>query len=152
MTVAHELEPRARATRSAPLPARASRSTRTTPQQGVAEIDAELHGGSRVGPLRWSWCAGKSPGEIALHWPERRILFVGDAVIGNPPGRCLLLREKVMDDPGACAKASRRWPRARFRRAPDGRRRADPAPGRTTARGVGRRPFPPAELIVEARP
>ena len=25
--------------------------------------------------------------------------FVGDAVIGNPPGRCALLREKVMDDP-----------------------------------------------------
>jgi glyoxylase-like metal-dependent hydrolase (beta-lactamase superfamily II) len=34
-----------------------------------------------------------------LHWPSRRLLFVGDAVIGNPPGRCALLREKVMDDP-----------------------------------------------------
>jgi glyoxylase-like metal-dependent hydrolase (beta-lactamase superfamily II) len=43
--------------------------------------------------------AGKSPGEIALHWPERKILVVGDAVIGNPPGRCGLLPEKVMDDP-----------------------------------------------------
>jgi glyoxylase-like metal-dependent hydrolase (beta-lactamase superfamily II) len=34
-----------------------------------------------------------------LHWPERRLLFVGDAVIGNPSGACGLLREKVMDDP-----------------------------------------------------
>jgi glyoxylase-like metal-dependent hydrolase (beta-lactamase superfamily II) len=36
---------------------------------------------------------------VALHWPERRLLIVGDAVIGNPPGQCGLLREKVMDDP-----------------------------------------------------
>jgi glyoxylase-like metal-dependent hydrolase (beta-lactamase superfamily II) len=42
---------------------------------------------------------GKSPGEVALHWPERRILFVGDAVIGNPPGRCNVLPERVLDDP-----------------------------------------------------
>jgi glyoxylase-like metal-dependent hydrolase (beta-lactamase superfamily II) len=35
---------------------------------------------------------------VALHWPERRILIVGDAVIGNPPGRCSLLPEKVIDD------------------------------------------------------
>mgnify|MGYP001616224007 CR=1 FL=1 len=42
---------------------------------------------------------GKSPGEVALHWPERRILIVGDAVIGNPPAHCGLLPEKVMDDP-----------------------------------------------------
>jgi glyoxylase-like metal-dependent hydrolase (beta-lactamase superfamily II) len=27
------------------------------------------------------------------------LLFVGDAVVGNPPGSCGLLREKVMDDP-----------------------------------------------------
>lgn len=66
--------------------------------QGV-EIDARLHGGSRVGPLVAVAVPGKSPGEVALHWPERRILFVGDAVIGNPPGRCSLLRDKVMDDP-----------------------------------------------------
>lgn len=64
-----------------------------------AELDATLHGGSRVGPLVAVAVPGKSPGEVALHWPERRILFVGDAVIGNPPGRCSLLREKVMDDP-----------------------------------------------------
>ncbi|MBM4243814.1 MAG: MBL fold metallo-hydrolase [Deltaproteobacteria bacterium] len=64
-----------------------------------AEIDGELHGGSRVGPLVAVAVPGKSPGELALHWPERRILFVGDAVIGNPPGHCSLLRDRVLDDP-----------------------------------------------------
>jgi glyoxylase-like metal-dependent hydrolase (beta-lactamase superfamily II) len=64
-----------------------------------ADIDAELHAGTRFGPLVAVAVPGKSPGEIALHWPERRILIVGDAVIGNPPGHCSLLRDKVMDDP-----------------------------------------------------
>ena len=62
-------------------------------------IDAELHAGERIGPLTAVAAPGKSPGEVALHWPARRILFVGDAVVGNPPGHCALLREKVMDDP-----------------------------------------------------
>ena len=35
---------------------------------------------------------------MALFWGERRILFVGDAVIGNPPGGCGLLSERVIDD------------------------------------------------------
>ena len=36
---------------------------------------------------------------MVLHWPERKILIVGDAVVGDPPGRCKLLPEKVVDDP-----------------------------------------------------
>ena len=64
-----------------------------------AVIDDELRVGERVGPLTVVAVPGKSPGEIALHWPERKILIVGDAVIGNPPGRCSLLREAVLDDP-----------------------------------------------------
>jgi glyoxylase-like metal-dependent hydrolase (beta-lactamase superfamily II) len=64
-----------------------------------ASIDEELRVGERVGPLVVVGVSGKSPGEIALHWPDRKILIVGDAVIGNPPGRCSLLREQVMDDP-----------------------------------------------------
>lgn len=63
------------------------------------ELDDELRWGKRVGPLVVVSAAGKSPGEVALHWPERRLLIVGDAVIGNPPGRCGLLPEKVMDNP-----------------------------------------------------
>jgi len=64
-----------------------------------ASIDDELREGERVGPLVVVGVSGKSPGEVALHWPDRKILIVGDAVIGNPPGRCSLLREQVMDDP-----------------------------------------------------
>ena len=70
-----------------------------------AEIDGELSGGEKIGPLTIVAVSGKSPGEVALYWPERGLLIVGDAVTGNPPGRCALLREKVMDDP-ACLKAS----------------------------------------------
>jgi glyoxylase-like metal-dependent hydrolase (beta-lactamase superfamily II) len=63
-----------------------------------AIIDDDLRVGAKIGPLVIVAAAGKSPGEVALHWPERRILIVGDAVIGNPPGRCSLLPEKVIDD------------------------------------------------------
>jgi glyoxylase-like metal-dependent hydrolase (beta-lactamase superfamily II) len=64
-----------------------------------ADLDDELHVGEQVGPLRVLAVPGKSPGEIAFHWPERRILIVGDSIIGKPPGACSLLKEKVMDDP-----------------------------------------------------
>ena len=63
------------------------------------ELDDELTVGEKVGPLMVVAVPGKSAGEVALHWPERRILIVGDAVVGDPPGRCKLLPEKVMDDP-----------------------------------------------------
>jgi glyoxylase-like metal-dependent hydrolase (beta-lactamase superfamily II) len=67
-------------------------------EQGTA-IDAELEVGERVGAFTVVGVPGKSPGEIALHDPVRRMLVVGDAVIGNPPGRLSMLRERVMDDP-----------------------------------------------------
>ncbi len=63
------------------------------------QIDDELEAGQRVGPFEIVAVPGKSPGEIALHDPARRLLVVGDAVIGNPPGELSLLRERVMDDP-----------------------------------------------------
>ncbi len=66
--------------------------------QGTA-IDAELEVGERAGSFRVVGVPGKSPGEIAFHDPARRLLVVGDAVIGNPPGQLSLLRERVMDDP-----------------------------------------------------
>src|SRR5439155_19430178 len=66
--------------------------------QGVT-IDAEIAPGEQIGSFTVLGVPGKSPGEIALHCPRRRILVVGDAVIGNPPGKLSLLREKVMDDP-----------------------------------------------------
>jgi glyoxylase-like metal-dependent hydrolase (beta-lactamase superfamily II) len=67
-------------------------------EQGT-EIDDELEAGDRVGPLEVIGAPGKSPGEVVLLWRERGILIVGDAVIGNPPGACGLLPEKVIDDP-----------------------------------------------------
>ena len=63
------------------------------------DIDDALTVGDRFGPLEVVGAAGKSPGEVALLWRDRGILIVGDAVIGNPPGRCGLLPERVMDDP-----------------------------------------------------
>ena len=40
----------------------------------------------------------KSPGETALFWAERKILFLGDALIGKPPGAVTLLQEEKYDD------------------------------------------------------
>ena len=62
-------------------------------------VDDDLTVGGRIGPLEVIGAAGKSPGEVALLWRDRGILIVGDAIIGNPPGRCGLLPERVMDDP-----------------------------------------------------
>lgn len=62
-------------------------------------IDEAFRVGETWGPLMAIPAAGKSPGEVALHWPARHILFVGDAVIGNPPGRLSLLPEAKLDDP-----------------------------------------------------
>jgi glyoxylase-like metal-dependent hydrolase (beta-lactamase superfamily II) len=70
-----------------------------------AEIDDTLEVGDRIGPLRVVGVPGKSPGEVALFWEERRLLIVGDAIIGNPPGRCGRLPEKVMDDPAQLARS-----------------------------------------------
>jgi glyoxylase-like metal-dependent hydrolase (beta-lactamase superfamily II) len=67
-------------------------------EQG-AEIDAELEVGALEGPFRVVGVPGKSPGEVALHDAARGLLVVGDAVVGNPPGRLSLLPERVMDDP-----------------------------------------------------
>jgi len=72
-----------------------------------AELDDELKLGQKVGPWVVVGAPGKSPGEVALHWPERKILIVGDSVIGNPPGRCGLLPDRVMDDPSRLRESVR---------------------------------------------
>ena len=71
-------------------------------------LDDALAVGTTIGPLVVVGAPGKSPGEVALHWSERRLLIVGDAVIGNPPGCCGLLREQVMDDPHRLRQSVRR--------------------------------------------
>ena len=72
-----------------------------------AELDDELKVGQKIEPWVVVGAPGKSPGEIALHWPERKILIVGDSVIGNPPGRCGLLPDRVMDDPSRLRESVR---------------------------------------------
>jgi glyoxylase-like metal-dependent hydrolase (beta-lactamase superfamily II) len=64
-----------------------------------AVLDDQLNPGDKVGPFVVIDAPGKSLGEVVLHWPERKILLVGDAVVGDPPGKCKLLPNKVVDDP-----------------------------------------------------
>ena len=64
-------------------------------------VDDALTVGEHIGPFTVVAAGGKSPGEIALHWPERRLLVVGDICVGKPPGSLGLLPESVMDDPAA---------------------------------------------------
>jgi glyoxylase-like metal-dependent hydrolase (beta-lactamase superfamily II) len=72
-----------------------------------AELDDELKVGDKVGPFVVVGAPGKSPGEVVLHWPERKILLVGDAVVGDPPGKCKLLPDKVVDDPPRLRESAR---------------------------------------------
>ena len=76
-------------------------------EKGTA-VDDELRIGERVGPFAVVDAHGKSPGEIALHWPERRILLVGDACVGKPPGECAVLPDAVIDDKPALIESLRR--------------------------------------------
>ena len=52
-----------------------------------------------VGPFTIFHCPGKSPGEVVLSWPERRLVIVGDACVGRAPGVLGLLPAAVIDDP-----------------------------------------------------
>ena len=61
-------------------------------------LDGTLEVGGTFGPLDVIDASGKSPGEVALLWRDRGILIVGDAIIGNPPGQCGFLPERVIDD------------------------------------------------------
>jgi glyoxylase-like metal-dependent hydrolase (beta-lactamase superfamily II) len=72
------------------------------------ELDDVLEVGGTVGPLEVVDASGKSPGEVALLWRDRGILIVGDAIIGNPPGQCGLLLERVIDDPARLRGSVRR--------------------------------------------
>ncbi len=73
------------------------------------EVDGGLKVGATVGPFDVIGASGKSPGEVALLWPDRGILIVGDAVIGNPPGQCGLLPDRVMDDPARLRSSVRKF-------------------------------------------
>ena len=72
-----------------------------------ANLDEALRVGETIGPLTVIGVPGKSPGEVALYWPTRSVLIVGDCVIGNPPGRLSLLPDKVIDDPAQLRRSVR---------------------------------------------
>jgi glyoxylase-like metal-dependent hydrolase (beta-lactamase superfamily II) len=82
-------------------------------EKGTA-VDDELLPGDRAGPFVVIDAHGKSPGEVALHWPERRVLLVGDACVGKPPGECALLPDAAIDDKGALIQSLRRLARLDF--------------------------------------
>jgi glyoxylase-like metal-dependent hydrolase (beta-lactamase superfamily II) len=66
-------------------------------KNGVAPDDALAHGQGVAG-FAVVDASGKSPGEIALWDAARRLLIVGDACVGKPPGALALLPAKVIDD------------------------------------------------------
>jgi glyoxylase-like metal-dependent hydrolase (beta-lactamase superfamily II) len=76
-------------------------------EQG-AVIDDDLAVGATLGPFTVVAASGKSPGEVALYSAARRLLVVGDAVVGKPPGGCSLLSPKVIDDLPALQRSVRR--------------------------------------------
>jgi glyoxylase-like metal-dependent hydrolase (beta-lactamase superfamily II) len=76
-------------------------------KNGVA-VDEELSAGEKIGPFTVLDAHGKSPGEIALHWPERRLLIVGDAAVGRIPGALALLPPKVIEELPALQDSIRR--------------------------------------------
>ena len=66
----------------------------------LADVPADLvvKDGDDILGLRVVHLPGKTPGEIALHWPERRVLLLGDALIA-PYGRVKTVPEDKMADP-----------------------------------------------------
>jgi glyoxylase-like metal-dependent hydrolase (beta-lactamase superfamily II) len=47
-------------------------------------IDRPMADGDAVGPLQVIYAPGHSPGHMAFYWPEKRVLFAGDAVATWP--------------------------------------------------------------------
>ncbi len=68
-------------------------------------VDETLVAGEKVGPFVVLAAAGKSPGEVALHWPARKLLIVGDACVGPKPGELGLLPAAAIDDLPALKKS-----------------------------------------------
>lgn len=46
---------------------------------------------------------GKSPGEVALYWPQKKLVLAGDLVVGAPVGRISLLMDEKLQDPPRAA-------------------------------------------------
>ena len=72
------------------------------------EVDDPLAYGDAVAGFTVVDAHGKSPGEIALWNEARKLLIVGDACVGKPPGAFALLPPKVIDDLPALQQSLRR--------------------------------------------
>jgi len=53
-------------------------------QHKPAPVDMVVDEGARIGPLRVLHTPGHTPGHLAFYWPERKILFTGDAFVTWP--------------------------------------------------------------------
>ena len=47
-------------------------------------VDQTLKDGDHVGPLQVVHTPGHTPGHLCFHWPDRRFLHAGDAVVTYP--------------------------------------------------------------------
>jgi uncharacterized cupin superfamily protein/glyoxylase-like metal-dependent hydrolase (beta-lactamase superfamily II) len=65
----------------------------------LVEDGEEIVTGLQVVHLRY----GKSPGEMALYWPERQLILAGDLVVGAPLGKFSLLMDEKLQDPARAA-------------------------------------------------
>ena len=84
------------------------RSDAAHAQEQGCIVDEAISSGEVFGPLQVVPAKGKSPGEVALYWPERGILILGDAAVGNPPGALSLLPEDKLDEPARLHESLRR--------------------------------------------
>jgi glyoxylase-like metal-dependent hydrolase (beta-lactamase superfamily II) len=66
--------------------------------------DKTVKDGDMVHGLLCVHLPGKSPGEIALYWPERRLFLLGDALIA-PQGRLKTVPVEKQDDPAALKRS-----------------------------------------------
>lgn len=75
-----------------------------------AEIDETFDDGALLlGALRVIHLPdGKSPGECGFWWVDRRILFLGDALIGKPPGALGMLPPEKFRDRAAARRGLER--------------------------------------------
>ena len=57
------------------------------PKHPPCPVDRHLEDEDEIGPLRVLHAPGHSPGHLAFHWPERRLLIAGDAISTWPDFR-----------------------------------------------------------------
>lgn len=73
-------------------------------QEAGITPDRTVQDGDKVHGLVCVHLPGKSPGEIALYWPERRLFLIGDALIA-PFGRLKTVPVSKQDDPAALKRS-----------------------------------------------